>query len=120
MAARKKTGSSTAKWRVTWAQAKAAPVEDGRASALLMRHGSMSLRYYAPRGGDAQTPHDQDELYLVAQGSGMFRCADTARPFGPGDVLFVPAGVAHRFEDFSDDFGTWVVFYGAEGGESEG
>jgi mannose-6-phosphate isomerase-like protein (cupin superfamily) len=38
--------------------------------------------------------------------------------FGPGDVLFVPAGVEHRFEDFSDDFVTWVVFYGPEGGEA--
>ncbi len=42
---------------------------------------------------------------------------DRRHPFSVGDVLFVPAGVAHRFEDFSDDFGTWVVFYGPEGGE---
>ena len=37
--------------------------------------------------------------------------------FGPGDVLFVGAKVEHRFEDFSDDFATWVVFYGPRGGE---
>jgi hypothetical protein len=35
----------------------------------------------------------------------------------PGELLFVPAGVVHRFEDFSDDFATWVMFYGPEGGE---
>ena len=35
----------------------------------------------------------------------------------PGTPLFVAAGVEHRFDDFSDDFETWVVFYGAEGGE---
>lgn len=35
-----------------------------------------------------------------------------------GDVLFVPAGVEHRFEDFSDDLAGWVVFYGPEGGEA--
>jgi hypothetical protein len=29
----------------------------------------------------------------------------------------VPAGVVHRFEDFSDDLAVWVVFYGPEGGE---
>ena len=40
-------------------------------------------------------------------------------PFGPGDVLFVPAGTVHRFEDFSADFATWIVFYGPEGGEPE-
>ena len=38
-------------------------------------------------------------------------------PFNAGDLLFVPAGVVHRFEDFSDDFSTWVIFYGPEGGE---
>jgi mannose-6-phosphate isomerase-like protein (cupin superfamily) len=37
--------------------------------------------------------------------------------FGPGDLLFVPAGVAHRFEQFSDDLLVWVLFYGPQGGE---
>ena len=27
-------------------------------------------------------------------------------------------GVEHRFEDFSDDFAAWVVFYGPSGGEA--
>jgi len=31
----------------------------------------------------------------------------------------VAAGVTHRFEEFSDDFGAWVMFYGPEGGERE-
>lgn len=34
-----------------------------------------------------------------------------------GDVLFAPAGIEHRFENFSDDFVTWVIFYGPVGGE---
>ncbi|MCA3319275.1 MAG: cupin domain-containing protein, partial [Roseomonas sp.] len=38
-------------------------------------------------------------------------------PFAPHDALFVRAGEPHRFEDFSPDFATWVVFYGAKGGE---
>ena len=37
--------------------------------------------------------------------------------FEPGEALFVPAGDTHRFEDFSDDFAVWVVFYGPKGGE---
>jgi quercetin dioxygenase-like cupin family protein len=41
------------------------------------------------------------------------------RDFGPGDVLFVPAGAVHRFEGIGDDFATWVFFYGPEGGEAE-
>jgi len=39
--------------------------------------------------------------------------------FAPGDMLFVPAKMEHRFEDFSADFATWVLFYGPTGGERE-
>jgi mannose-6-phosphate isomerase-like protein (cupin superfamily) len=31
---------------------------------------------------------------------------------GTGDVIFVPAGIEHRFINFSKDFATWVIFYG--------
>ena len=41
-----------------------------------------------------------------------------SRPFGPGDVIFVEAGAVHRFEAYGDDFATWVVFWGPEGGEA--
>jgi len=37
---------------------------------------------------------------------------------GSLSLLFVPAGVEHRFEHFSEDFSTWVVFYGPRGGET--
>jgi mannose-6-phosphate isomerase-like protein (cupin superfamily) len=53
----------------------------------------------------------------VISGSGAFVNGDARHPFGPGDVLFVPAGVEHRFEDFSADFQAWVIFYGPDGGE---
>ena len=51
-------------------------------------------------------------------GSGWFVCGERRDRFGPGDALFVKAREVHRFEDFTDDFATWVVFYGPEGGES--
>ena len=38
-------------------------------------------------------------------------------PVSPGDVLFVPAGAHHDFDDTSPDFAVWAVFYGPEGGE---
>ncbi|MFQ5756766.1 MAG: cupin domain-containing protein [Acidiferrobacterales bacterium] len=104
-------------WRATIKEASAAPIPQGGRSALLMRHGSLAVRYYAPKGTDPQQPHDQDEVYVIASGSGMFVNGDDRVPFGPGDVLFTPAGQVHRFEDFSDDFATWVVFYGPRGGE---
>ena len=37
--------------------------------------------------------------------------------FGPGDILFAAAGESHRFDKFTEDFCTWVIFYGPEGGE---
>lgn len=85
--------------------------------AEVLRHGSMSVEWYAPAGHDPQQPHEQDELYVVVIGSGLFLNRGVTQPFGPGDVLFVPAGVEHRFLDFTDDFGTWVIFYGPQGGE---
>lgn len=84
---------------------------------VLLEHGTMELGYYVPQGSDEQKPHDQDELYIVHTGSGTFVCGDEHIPFEPGEALFVAAGIEHRFLDFSDDFGAWVIFYGPEGGE---
>jgi mannose-6-phosphate isomerase-like protein (cupin superfamily) len=103
--------------RVTLAEARVAPIPPGARSAQLMKRGSMVLRFYQPRGADPQLPHEQDELYLVQSGTGTFVRNDERHPFGPGDVLFAAAGDVHRFESFTDDFATWVVFYGPKGGE---
>ena len=82
-----------------------------------IRHGTMRVGLYAPKGIDNQTPHEQDELYIIASGSGWFVKGDKRVAFVPQDVFFVEAGIEHRFEDFSDDFSTWVVFWGPKGGE---
>ncbi len=94
----------------------AASSEDG-AYGVLLEHGTMELGCYAPDGIDPQQPHTQDEIYIIQSGTGFFVCGEERNPFEPGEALFVPAGVVHRFEDFSDDFATWVVFYGPAGGE---
>jgi quercetin dioxygenase-like cupin family protein len=57
-------------------------------------------------------------VYVIISGTGVFLNGDLSQPFEPGEVLFVPAGVEHRFCDFTDDFATWVFFYGSEGGEN--
>jgi mannose-6-phosphate isomerase-like protein (cupin superfamily) len=104
--------------RLTTADAlKRLPGPAGERFVERFRHGTLSLELYAPRGRDPQQPHRQDEVYVVIQGSGMFLNGAERYPFGSGDVLFVPAGVVHRFEEFSDDLLVWVVFYGPEGGE---
>jgi mannose-6-phosphate isomerase-like protein (cupin superfamily) len=100
------------------AEAAVAPLAVGRHSAEMFRHGSLELRWYSPQGSDPQVPHSRDELYVVVRGSGSFVCGGERRPFTAGDALFVAAGTVHRFEDFSADFATWVMFYGPEGGEA--
>src|SRR5258708_21781712 len=89
----------------------------GTRSAEAFRHGSLLVKVYAPRGHDPQTPHKQDEIYIVMTGSSRFVTGAESRSFGPGDMLFVAAGVPHRFEYFSDDLVLWVVFCGPDGGE---
>jgi mannose-6-phosphate isomerase-like protein (cupin superfamily) len=84
---------------------------------ILLEHGTLELGYYKPLSVDEQTPHDRDEVYFVRSGSGYFVVEGDRQPFAPGDALFVPAFVRHRFEDFSDDFEAWVIFYGPIGGE---
>ena len=90
----------------------------GQPFLTLFRHGSLEIEIYRPIGVDKQTPHSRDEIYVVIAGTGEFVCADHRRPFVAGDILFAPAGAVHRFEKFSDDFSTWVFFYGPEGGEA--
>ena len=95
------------------------PGPAGERFALLFRHGTLDIELYAPRGKDPQQPHRRDEVYVVVSGSGTFLNGDQRHPFGPGDLLFVPAGVVHRFEDFTEYLVVWVVFYGPDGGEAE-
>ena len=84
-----------------------------------LAHGSMSVELFAPRGVDTQQPHEQDELYVVSRGTSRFVKDGVEIDCQEGDVLFVEAGVDHRFVDFSDDFETWVIFWGPQGGERE-
>jgi mannose-6-phosphate isomerase-like protein (cupin superfamily) len=93
------------------------PGSAGERYVELFQHGTLSVELYAPRGRDPQNPHSRDEVYVVVQGSGQFQNGDVRHPFGPGDLLFVPAGVVHRFENFTEDLAVWVIFYGPEGGE---
>ena len=82
-----------------------------------LRHGSMRFGIYAPRGVDDQGPHTQDELYIVLSGRGRFVKNGEEGPFQANDAIFVEAGADHRFVDFTDDFATWVIFWGPDGGE---
>lgn len=81
------------------------------------KHGSLIVEIYKPDKVDRQLPHSRDEVYVVISGSGYFIKGKQEQPFEPGEVIFVPAFVDHRFINFTDDFSTWVFFFGPEGGE---
>ena len=93
------------------------PGPQGEKSVALFEHGSIVIKLYTPQGTDPQTPHSRDEVYVVARGTGDFFCGGERKPFAPHDVLFVAAGLDHRFENFTADFAVWVIFYGPESGE---
>ena len=82
-----------------------------------LAHGSMSVELYRPQGHDGQSPHRRDEVYIIRRGAARFVLDGQAVDVAEGDTLFVPAGMEHRFEQFSADFDTWVVFWGPDGGE---
>jgi mannose-6-phosphate isomerase-like protein (cupin superfamily) len=83
----------------------------------LFKHGSLVVEFYKPDKVDQQQPHNRDEIYVIASGTGTYFNGEKRIKFKPGDFMFVPAGVEHRFEKFTKDFATWVFFYGPIGGE---
>jgi mannose-6-phosphate isomerase-like protein (cupin superfamily) len=77
-----------------------------------LRRDSMSAGLYVlrTREDDPQTPHDEDELYYVVSGRGRMRVGEHDRPVGPGSIIFVAAGVEHRFHTITSDLTVLVVF----------
>jgi mannose-6-phosphate isomerase-like protein (cupin superfamily) len=86
--------------------------ESGKRYLEFLRVASMSAGLYAlPAGSeDPQSPHREDELYYVAQGRAKFRAGADERTVGPGSLLFVAAGVAHRFYEITEDLQILVFF----------
>ncbi len=76
---------------------------------------SLGLYVLAPGEPDRQRPHTEDEAYVVLGGRARFTAGDEVRDVGPGDVIFVAAGVPHRFHDIAEELRLVVVFGPAEG-----
>jgi mannose-6-phosphate isomerase-like protein (cupin superfamily) len=49
---------------------------------------------------DRQQPHDDDEVYVVLEGSGTLEVEGEQVPLVEGDAVFVPAGAEHRFTGY--------------------
>ncbi|GII04260.1 cupin domain-containing protein [Planobispora takensis] len=75
--------------------------------------------YCIPAGGtDGQSPHTEDEIYVVTTGRARIVTPSGEAEVGPGAVIFVPAGEEHRFADVTEDLALLVVFgpaYGSRG-----
>jgi mannose-6-phosphate isomerase-like protein (cupin superfamily) len=93
------------------------PGPAGEHSVSVFQRGTVNVKLSLPVLPNQQTPHAQDEIYVIIRGRGVLFHDGQRDSFEPGDVLFVAAGTEHRFEDFTDDLAVWVVFYGAQGGE---
>ena len=93
------------------------PGPAGEHAVLVLQHGTLDVKLSHPVRPNEQTPHEQDEAYVILRGRGVLLHGDARDPFEPGDLLFVAAGIEHRFEDFSDDLAVWRIFYGPSGGE---
>jgi mannose-6-phosphate isomerase-like protein (cupin superfamily) len=93
------------------------PGPAGEHAVSLLQHGTLNAKLSLPVTPNRQTPHEQDEVYVIIHGSGVLFHDGRRDAFGPGDLMFVPAGTEHHFEDFTHDLAVWVVFYGPKGGE---
>jgi mannose-6-phosphate isomerase-like protein (cupin superfamily) len=89
---------------------------EGRPYLEFIRVPGMSVGLYvlAPGATDRQQPHAEDEVYHVVAGRARIRVADEVAPVAPGSVVFVAAGVPHRFEEIEEELRAVVLFAPAE------
>jgi len=87
------------------------PQSDDPGYVIAFEDQKIEAGIYQPDQVDRQTPHDEDELYVVLKGQGTLCLEQEEYNVEEGDLLFVPAKAEHRFKDFTDDFVVWAFFY---------
>ncbi len=97
------------------------PGENGASYLEHLRRPDLSVGTYCLRAGadDGQSPHAEDEVYVVTSGRARFTSGGQTIDIGPGTTLFVPAHEVHRFHDISEGLALLVFFGPAEGSRSE-
>jgi mannose-6-phosphate isomerase-like protein (cupin superfamily) len=92
------------------------PGDDGVHWVEQLRVPDLSVGTYSiPAGGaDGQTPHTEDEIYVVTAGRATIESGGERAAVGAGSVIFVPALEVHRFTDITEDLALVVVFAPAE------
>jgi mannose-6-phosphate isomerase-like protein (cupin superfamily) len=96
------------------------PGPAGEHAVSVLQRGTLDVALSLPVPPNTQTPHTQDEIYVVIRGRGFLVHDEKRDRFEAGDLLFVAAGTEHHVEDFSEDLAVWRVFYGPAGGERAG
>ena len=88
----------------------------GKAYLEFLRIPQMSAGIYVlpAEGTDRQSPHKQDELYYVIRGKSRMKVGSEDQPVASGSLIFVAAGVEHRFYDISEELAVLVFFAPAE------
>ncbi len=67
--------------------------------------------YVIPAGApDPQSPHHEDEVYLVLEGKGKFTADGSTVDVDEGSVLYVAREIDHRFHDIVEDLRVLVFF----------
>ena len=93
------------------------PGPAGEHAVKVFQRGTLDVALSLPSRPIRQSPHAQDEVYVIVRGTGVLLHDGKRDTFEAGDLLFVAAGIEHQFEDFSQDLAVWRIFYGPEGGE---
>ncbi|WP_236242021.1 cupin domain-containing protein [Streptomyces sp. CC228A] len=92
-------------------------VANNGAYLQFLRERTMSVGLYALDAGDLdpQQPHKEDEVYFVVSGRASITVGAETQTVGRGSVVFVPAGVPHKFHHITEDLRVMVVFSPPEG-----
>lgn len=90
----------------------------GKRYLEFLRVPAMSAGIYVlPAGGtDLQSPHHEDEMYYVVRGQARMRAGSEDHAVSDGSIIFVAAGVEHRFYEITEELTVLVFFAPAETG----
>lgn len=88
----------------------------GKPYLEFLRRPELSVGLYVlPDGGtDGQTPHNEDEVYVVLSGSATLTVGGESRALTQGSIAFVAKHADHRFTDIAGELRLLVFFAPAD------
>src|SRR5260370_27775396 len=105
-------------WVLAPHHASAQRLGGGGSSCDSRRVPAMSAGVYVLSAGapDPQNPHGEDEIYYLVSGKAKMRIGAQEHSVGEGSVIYVDAGLEHRFFDIEEELVVLVIFAPAESG----